>query len=197
MNLENNDELEKFKSYMHERFNELERDSRGTAWDFVGLSVSLDYLASLTKIKVKVKVKVKQREELRWQPGREYFTIFINEFFPEAYSQFTYRNGSNDLPEQMYRTLRCGLAHAFSLDGEPGGHGRTGSIMIGHGKGNLIPAQKAPPRDDTVILNFIPFINDVRTALNNLIEAARSDPRLKERLLKRIRAQPPLQLILE
>ncbi|MGE4521810.1 MAG: hypothetical protein AB7D19_04915 [Acetobacter sp.] len=191
MNLENNDELEQFKNYMHERFDELERDSRGTAWDFVGLSVSLDYLASLTKIKVKTKEKV------RWQSGREYFTLFINNFFPGAYSQFTYRNGSNDLPEQMYCILRCGLAHAFSLYGEPGGHGRTGSIMIGHGEGNLIPAQKAPPRDDSVILNFIPFINDVRTALDSLIEAARSDSQLKDRMLKRIRAQPPLQLILE
>lgn len=193
MNLENNDELEQFKIYMHERFNELERDSRGTAWDFVGLSVSLDYLASLTRIKV----KVKEKEGLRWQSGREYFTLFINKFFPEAYSQFTYRSGSNDLPEQMYCILRCGLAHAFSLYGEPGRHGRTGSIMIGHGEGNLIPAQKAPPRGDSVILNFIPFINDVRTALDSLIEAARSDSQLKERMLRRIRAQPPLQLVLE
>ncbi|MBL7234894.1 hypothetical protein [Komagataeibacter oboediens] len=193
MNLENNDELEKFKSYMLERFLELERDSRGTAWDFVGLSVSLDYLASLTKIHV-----IDQRTgKLKCQSGSEYFTSFINNFFPEAYSQFTYRCGSKDLPEQMYRILRCGLAHAFSLYGEPSGRGRTGSIMIGHGVDNLIPAQKEPPRDDTVILNFIPFINDVRTALNNLIEAARFDSRLKERVLKRIRAQPPLQLILE
>lgn len=193
MSLENNDELEKFKNYMFERFFELERDSRGTVWDFVGLSVSLDYLASLTKIKV-----TDQRTgKLKYQSGSEYFTSFINRFFPEAYSQFTYRNGSNDLPEQMYRTLRCGLAHAFSLYGESSGRGRTGSIMIGHGVDNLIPAIKTPPRDDTVILNFTPLIKDVRTALNNLIEAARSDSRLKERLLVRIRAQPPLQLILE
>lgn len=193
MNLENNDELEKFKSYMLERFLELERDSCGTVWDFVGLSVSLDYLASLNKIKV----KDKKTGKLRLQYGNEYFTSFINIFFPEKYFKFTYRSGSNDLPEQMYRTLRCGLAHAFSLYSEPSGKGRTGSIMIGHGTGNLIRTQKAPPHDDTVILNFIPFLNDVRTALIKLVEAARADPQLKERLLGRIRAQPPLQLILE
>lgn len=193
MNLENNDELEKFKSYMLERFLELERDSRGTVWDFVGLSVSLDYLASLNKIEV----KDQKTGKLRLQYGSEYFTSFINIFFPEEYFKFTYRSGSNDLPEQMYRTLRCGLAHAFSLYGEPNGKGRTGSIMIGHGIGNLIRTQKAPPRDDTVILNFIPFLNDVRTALIKLVEAARADPQLKERLLGRIRVQPPLQLILE
>lgn len=69
--------------------------------------------------------------------------------------------------------------------------------MIGHGVGNLIPVQKAPPRDDTVILNFSPLIKDVRTALDRLIEAARCDSQLKERLLNRIRAQPPLELIPE
>lgn len=79
MNLENNDELEKFKSYMLERFLELERDSCGTVWDFVGLSVSLDYLASLNKIKV----KDKKTGKLRLQYGNEYFTSFINIFFPE------------------------------------------------------------------------------------------------------------------
>ncbi|MGS0649199.1 hypothetical protein ACU81Q_16455 [Komagataeibacter melomenusus] len=188
-----NDELGKFYNYMRERFGELREGSRGTAWDFIGLSASIEYLASLTKIRVRDTESRKMRE----QYGHEYFTKFVENYFPESYSSFTYKNGQQDLPEQMYRILRCGLAHAFSLYGDAKGRGRTGSIVIGHETGNLIPESLKPPRDDTVVLNFLPLLTDVEYALNRLIKNARNDLVLRERLLKRIREQPPLASITE
>lgn len=60
---------------------------------------------------------------------------FIKDFFPKKNKDFRYSTGKQDLPEQMYYILRCGLVHSFTLFPDENGlkkGARHRSILITH-----------------------------------------------------------------
>jgi hypothetical protein len=108
------------KQYCLDRLNEARPIIvNGTPWGFLCLAAFIDFLAKLAK-----NVDAKG-------PGyKDFFKAHAH-----AYADFRYANGAQDLPEQFYHVLRCGICHSFSLKPDAqalGQGGREKSIHISH-----------------------------------------------------------------
>lgn len=96
--------------------------------------------------------------------GATYKAFFASKYMNAKYNAFTYQNGKQDLPVQIYHTYRCGLLHGFSLvadaDGKSKG-ARDGSIVFNSRKRYSGPnfgsfmRQASPPADRSSSLNWL------------------------------------------
>lgn len=97
----------------------------GSPWGFLCAAAFLDVLAKL----------VAGRDLKR--PGYKNFVRnFLSETNPR-YQTFTYMNGRQDLPDQIYHVFRCGIIHSFSLVPDQQtlqNSGRVRSIVLCHKK---------------------------------------------------------------
>lgn len=105
-------------------------------------------------------------------------------YFPDKYKTFVYRCGKQDLPEQMYSILRCGLVHSFSLKPiKPGPHGRLNSISLCHkceaDTKNLHHLQNYYGINgdvDSALFVAEDFVCDIRNAINSIFVCAKTYP---------------------
>jgi hypothetical protein len=130
--------------------------------------------------------------------GRGNFIKFIKEYMPASYKEFTYACGKQDLPEQMYYVLRCGIVHKFSLipdDQGKGNGGRDCSIALSHdtrdGHVQNIPCTKRGARD-SCCLNAYEFVADLSSAMRKLFKAAKSNPDVRKNIRKWLKKHPPI-----
>jgi hypothetical protein len=159
------------RTYFLERAQEL-MAVNGTPWIFAGGTCLIEYLAKMKK---------------GGRTDRFDFIDFVRSEMP-AYANFHYstphrrvRRGGlfdmtdQDLPEQMYYILRCGLLHRFSLvpsSTEITNGGRLRSIWMIHQaaatQAHLSAISIPPDVPDSVVLISEVFINDISTLINTL-----------------------------
>ena len=157
-------------------------------WGFLCLSALIDYLSRLAN---------------GANCGRKGYIQFIKDYFPDKYKNFQYKNGSKDLPEQMYYVLRNGLVHSFSLipenqTGTP--IGRERSIVLIHARGakqdQLSHLGNYPGQHgqlDAALFVAEDFLNDTRIAAYELLQKARSNSSLESEILSWYTRYPPIK----
>jgi len=122
------------------------------------------------------------------------FREFIRRYMGPRYTSFLYASGKQDLPEQMYAILRCGLVHTRSLtptpalNGKPS-DGRENSILIAGDGVHLAPVTAAPY--DAALFVFDPFIADIEAALRRVFRNALRESGLRALLERHIRDHRP------
>jgi len=128
--------------------------------------------------------------------GRKNFINFIKEYMPPSYSQFQYISGQQDLPEQMYHVLRCGIVHSFSLVPDKKGKengGRNRSIALSHdtrdGHIQKVSTKRAP---DACCLNAYEFVADLASAMRKLFKSAKVDAKVKNEITNWLKQCPPI-----
>ena len=136
--------------------------------------------------------------------GRIGYTTFIRQFMAPhrpGYQEYIYHNGNNDLPDQMYFILRCGLVHNFSFIPDQDSirkGGRSRSIVLCHQKEanaegwyHLMPCSTEKIKDG-VLLIAEDFIEDISKAIERIFKKAENDHGLKSRMGSWIKKHPPL-----
>lgn len=151
-----------------------------TPWIFLCLSALIDYLSSAAY------------PNAGTQADR--YTKFIKENFSSKYQTLVYRNGKQDLPEQMYYVLRNGLVHSFSL--VPNARsarrgGRVRSIALGH-RSNSTPYHLALFPNDIVLFIAEDFLEDTKEAAYKLLDNAKPGTVLEKNLINQFTAHPPI-----
>ena len=160
-------------------FYELEPICRtANPWGFLCLSALIDYLTRLANG--------------RETKGQDYIQ-FIGNHFPPRYKNFQYSTGKKDLPEQMYRLLRNGLVHSFSLFPDSKGinaGARVRSIVLFHAQdanakclSHLQHYTGLHGKLDAALFVAEEFLNDTKTAAYDLLQKAQSDSSLESRIL--------------
>jgi hypothetical protein len=129
--------------------------------------------------------------------GRKNFINFIKEYLPGPYAEFKYMSGQQDLPEQMYHVLRCGIVHSFSLipdeQGKENG-GRDRSIALSHdiSEGHIKSVDTKNGAKDACCLNAYEFVADLASAMRKLFEAARTNTEVKTNITNWLTKFPPI-----
>lgn len=109
---------QQIEAYCLERLSEAKEIS--SPWGFLCVASFVDFLAKLS-------TNADQKS-----PG---YKQFFSQWFPSSYVNFTYANGQQDLPEQFYHVLRCGISHSFSFYPDAlsiSKGGRVRSVLITH-----------------------------------------------------------------
>lgn len=157
----------------------------GTAWVFVFASTLVEYLAKLVNGQ---------------NTTRQHYIQFIKDYMAKIrpeYATFSYQNGNQDLPEQMYHILRCGIVHSFSFVPDQqamNSGGRERSIVLSHrtaGRPHLssYSSVKAP---DAAIFVAEDFVEDIEKAIRHIFSDARSRADLKANIETWLSTHPPI-----
>jgi hypothetical protein len=196
--------LERLQAHLIRRVHELRPIcAERTPWVFLCAAAFIEFLARLAY----------------GDRGRTSYVRFISEYFPMSYSKFQYQSGAQDLPEQLYRVLRCGLLHAMSLvpdDETKKLGGRDRSVVLTHReKPQWVVAELSqgyadiehglPPSmhltghsssyaPDAVVLVAEDFLEDLERSVEELVRRAHSDDSFSTLLCERVAAQPPLSV---
>jgi hypothetical protein len=126
---------------------------------------------------------------------------FIRDYLSQIdsrYKDFTYTvRNRQDLPEQMYHILRCGITHSYSLVPDSNSvskGGRPRSIMLGQRKNSNTHFMKYDQNGyDTVIFTVEDFAEDLRKVLDKIfIDLAPNDQQLSSNILSWVNKYPPL-----
>jgi hypothetical protein len=129
--------LDEARRYFMDRAVEIQAEcSHRSPWVFLNAAAYIEYLARATIHPLKDPSLADTRKNRK--PDGAVYAEFVTTWLGRVrkeYASFTYKDGQQDLPEQMYRVLRCGLVHSFSLipdeqDGRKDERSRT--IVLGH-----------------------------------------------------------------
>ena len=176
--------INEIKNYFNDRCDEIiSLSERGDPWVFLCGSAMIDYLTNMTMGK----------------SNRENYIKFIEEYFGEVnvlYKDFTYQNGSKDLPLQMYVTLRCGIVHSFSLIPDDTGisnNGRPRSILLAHEmKGHSHFATFKNSELDSVVFTAEQFAKDIKETINIIFQKATTEKSLENQITEHVNNFPPI-----
>ena len=131
--------------------------------------------------------------------NRENYIKFIEEYFGEVnvlYKDFTFQNGSKDLPCQMYVTLRCGIVHSFSLVPDAtskSNKGRPRSILLAHEmKGQSRFATFKNCEMDSVIFTAEQFAKDIKETIHIIFQKATTEKSLENQITEHVNKFPPI-----
>lgn len=172
------------KKYFIQRSDELITLSlRGDAWIFLCGASFIDYLSSMIK----------------GDSTKEKYKSFIVEYLSLVntnYKDFTYQNGSKDLPTQMYVILRCGIVHSFSFvpkQREINNGGRIRSILLAHEmNGHTHFERYTNDGMDSVVFTAEQFSKDLKELVEIIFQKALIDTNLANKILKYITSYPPI-----
>jgi hypothetical protein len=172
--------------YSLARAQELQKMSREkAAWFFLCASAFIDFLARLTSKK----------------SGSTQYKAFIEQFMPERYSTFVYQDGTNDLPKQMYHTLRCGILHSFSFvpdeDSKKRGARERSIVLTQKSREPQLRHLQNYPSGELDAACFVAedFANDIMETVHRIFKDAQKKPQLKNCIISRYTSHPPLQSI--
>jgi hypothetical protein len=132
------------------------------------------------------------------KPDSVRFAQFVRKFMRPTYASFRYAGGQQDLPEQMYAILRCGLIHARSLTPNVPGNGkkpvgRADSIILDRAGTHLHPWQDAD--HDAALLVFSVFVADIEAAVRCVFVKATKESGLRVLIEKYVRDHPPVRAL--
>jgi len=156
----------------------------GSPWIFLCASAYLNFLSNL----------VNGSETTGYQ-----YVQFIKTYLPK-YNTFVYPQGQQDLPEQMYYVLRCGITHAYSLFPDGRGlkrGGRKRSITLCHKEAVRKEAQPhlmAVNVAGTQAALFVAedFLNDLQMLTRRVFQKAAKNNSLRKKILNWVKAHPPI-----
>ena len=183
-------DLPSAQAYLAARVDEFKRCCHaGSPCVFLGAAAFLEYLS---------KAVVGQDDR-----GDGYKT-FVKDWLSKVradYRDFAYKDGTKDLPKQMYHVLRCGIVHSFSLipdnrDRKAGGRDR--SIVLCHraeavsrGLHHLSP-YSTTEISDAALFVAEDFVDDLAALVNIVFAAAAGDSSLEKHILKWLSDFPPI-----
>jgi hypothetical protein len=186
--------LTKTETYFKNRVGELRAlAQRGDPWVFLCASSFLEYLAKIELGKTTTSTDYKN-----------FLTNYLFKVCP-AYGAFRFHSGAQDLAEQMYHVLRCGVVHSFSLFADPAAKtkhgGRDRSILLAHrGSGQHHLAnyvkQRTKPQVDAAVFVAEDFVDDVGKVTEFLFAQARkrnmTGKRLRNNIQTWVKSYPPV-----
>ena len=191
--------LDNAKTYFKNRIDELKRLSRDKSqvnpWIFVCASAFIDYLA-----------KIVNGQDMQGSGYKGFISDYLSIINP-VYKTFTYKNGKQDLPDQMYHVLRCGILHSFSFIPDSKSSksgGRLRSIVLCHAderdrKGwrhlmSYPPSGSTHPTSVTDAALFVAedFIDDLENVVNHIFCQASTDSALKTKIKDWTHKHPPI-----
>jgi len=176
--------LAEIENYFDKRCDEIISLSlRGDPWVFLCISAMIDYLTNMTT----------------GHSTRLKYIKFIEEYLSEIntlYKDFQYRNGSIDLPTQMYVILRCGIVHSFSFVPNQQGlinGGRIRSILLAHEKnGHTHFETYTKNRMDSIVFTAEQFSKDIKSVVTFIFNKARSNQQLGNKITNYVISHPPI-----
>jgi hypothetical protein len=129
--------------------------------------------------------------------GSKGYGRFVREQLQQVrpeYATFQYADGNEDLPEQMYYVLRCGLVHSFSLvpDKEARSHGgRVRSIVLCHRNAGLNHLSRHVEVDAAIFVAE-DFAEDLHALVGRLFDNARQNGALANHIVRHLDDHPPI-----
>ena len=135
---------------------------------------------------------------------RDGYVTFIEKWLAEVreeYRTFRYKDGEQDLPQQMYHVLRCGIVHSFSLIPDQQAlarGGRNRSIVLCHRKES---DEKDLPHLSNYTSDCVPdaavfvaedFTEDIENVAESIFKTAEEDTILKRNIEGWLAAHPPI-----
>jgi hypothetical protein len=137
---------------------------------------------------------------------RKGYKNFVNKFLSNInrnYQTFTYGNGKQDLPDQLYHVFRCGVIHSFSLVPDQQAiqnGGRIRSIVLCHKKESR---RKNLPHLSNYSSNAIPdaavfvaedFSRDLRKVVSLIFSqsARQIEPSINKNIRSWLSRHPPI-----
>lgn len=184
--------LSDIHNYYKQRIGEVIRFANefgsGDLWAFVMSASFIDYL-----------VKLVNNKESSAQLYKEFVRIYLSEINP-LYRDFVFNSGHQDLPEQMYHVLRCGMIHSYSLVPDSKSltkGGRVRSILLVHRKNGYTHFDKYSDNNlDSVLFTVEDFAEDLEKVLDKIfLDLAPNDPALSTNILVWVTTQPPIAQI--
>jgi hypothetical protein len=184
--------LKDIESYFQTRVGELQTlAERGDPWVFLCASSFLEYLAKITT-----------GGPTTAQDYKIFLTTIFFKVCPQ-YAKFRYASGAQDLGDQMYHVLRCGVVHSFCLLADPYAKkkygGRDRSILLAHRQVGLVHLQPLVDRKkklDATIFVAEDFIEDISKVVTCIFSQARkrtpSAQRLRNNIRDWIKRFPPI-----
>jgi hypothetical protein len=176
--------LTDIESYFTERCDEIvSLAQRGDLWIFLCGSAMIDYLTNM----------------VTGHSTRLKYIKFIEDYFSQInilYKEFQYKNGSKDLPTQMYVILRCGIVHSFSFVPNQQGltnGGRTRSILLAHeknGHSHFDTYRKSGM--DSVVFTAEQFSKDIKSVVKHVFKTASSNQQLENKIINYVMSHPPI-----
>ncbi len=172
------------------RVNELEGICQnGTPWVFLCACAMLEYLA-----------KIVNGADRKSKGYKDFIVDYLGRVRTE-YKDFTYKNGNQDLPIQMYHVLRCGIIHSFSLipdstSVDQGGRDRP--IVLCHklesdrkGWSHLMQ-YSSDKINDAALFVAEEFVDDIARVVDLIFQKATKDPVLKRNIESWLKKHPPI-----
>ncbi len=189
--------LKQIEVYFQNRVGELRTlAERGDPWVFLCASSFIEYLAKITSGNAT-------------SSGTEYKNFLTNSLFRAcpAYASFRYASGRQDLADQMYHVLRCGIVHSFSLFPDPSAKGKHGgrprSIVIAHRQLGLAHLQllfDKKQKLDAAVFIAQDFVEDISTVVTFVFSTARTRTPTGQQLRNNMRSwtkqYPPIGSLL-
>ncbi|MCB0521352.1 MAG: hypothetical protein H6577_24155 [Lewinellaceae bacterium] len=173
--------------YYKARIKEVQKYANsGDPWAFLMSAAYIDYL-----------VKMVYNAE---PSTNRYYKDFIRDYLSLIniqYRDFIYTNGLQDLPDQMYHVLRCGIVHGYSLVPDALSirkGGRIRSILLAHNKNGAIHFTKYNQDGlDSVIFTAEEFAKDLESVLDEIfLNLAPTNTSLENNILEWVRKYPPI-----
>jgi hypothetical protein len=161
----------------------------GDPWVFLMAASYIDYL-------VRMVYNVEQSTSNNYKKFIKDYLSLIN----PLYKDFVYQCGLEDLPEQMYHVLRCGIVHGFSLVPDKHGMkkgGRKRSILLGHKiNGDIHFAKIVTTEYDSVLFTAEDFTEDLDKLLDKIfVDIAPHDSILTNNIINWVNMYPPIMSI--
>ncbi|MCC6412924.1 MAG: hypothetical protein IT270_14765 [Saprospiraceae bacterium] len=171
-------ELEDIHRYYKDRLDELTKyASEGDPWVFILLAAFIEYMVKITS----------NKDETNSNDYKDFIKHYLS-LVNVQYRDFTFNQGTQDLPAQMYHTLRCGVIHSFSMIPDKISTkygGRPRSILLAHRKnGKIHLSVHIEDGMDSVIFTAEDFLDDIKKLVEVIfIEKATNDANLKNNII--------------
>lgn len=159
----------------------------GDLWTFLMCSSYVDYLVKM----------VNNTEETGSNDYKEFIRLYLFQI-DKRYKDIKYKSGTQDLPEQMYHVLRCGITHSFSLIPDKKSTskgGRPRSIVLGHRKqGEIHLTPYTENGNDSEIFTIEDLPADLKKVLDLIFkDIAPTNSLLENNILNWVKTYPPIQ----
>lgn len=188
--------IDNYQFWLNQRIQELrtaqsikkqEDRENGSVWDFLILGCLLEWTSKLNNDLGKGTLQA--------------FVYLFQKRMPK-YCDVKYVTPSKyqDLPEQLYLVLRCGLVHGLSLKPDMSeqnskrykGHIRENTLLLWH-RGNHLKINRQRLNGieyDRVNIDYESLLEDTQISLNDIFEESKTNTKLRDSILKFIQKNP-------
>lgn len=188
--------IDNYQLWLNQRIQELrtaqnikipENRENGSVWDFLILGCLLEWTSKLNNETGKGTLKS--------------FRYLFEKRMPK-YCDIKYMSPGKyqDLPEQLYLVLRCGLVHGLSLKPDMSesnlkrykSHIRENTILLWH-RGNHLKINRKNINGieyDRVNIDYESLLEDTQNSLNEIFEESKTNTQLRDNILKFIKKNP-------